>query len=172
MRRALLACLLLVMMSFTADAQAPKADPADKAIADAVALLEKALADTKDPAVQAKLKAAIAAVKKAAEAPKVQNELISDFVDSPAKYKGKVVTFQLTYVHGGGVGNLTGRVGGKGVPFKGKDPKNGAELLLGVAIPAKMVVPAANDGEEVIVTFTCTKGEKTDGNVVVSITRP
>lgn len=171
MRRLVLAAAFAALVSPLC-AQAPKPDPADKAIADAVAVLEKALAATKDAAGQEKLKAAIDVLKKPAQAAvpaKPQNDLISDFIDNTAKYKGKVVTFQLTYMDN--LGTLRDRVGDRCL-LKGKDSKNRAELLIQIIIPKGLDVPAAKNDEQVIVTFTCTMGKTEDGNKVVAITRP
>ncbi|MDB5310707.1 MAG: hypothetical protein JWO38_4909 [Gemmataceae bacterium] len=149
----------------------PAKTPADKAIEEATQVLEKALAQTKDPGEQAKLQAAILAVRNA-QSLRVQNDLISDFIDHTAKYKGKTLAFRLAYIDRPGLTPLHRRAGDVGVPFKGKDPKNEAELLLGLEIPKGFDLPKAKDGEEVIVYFICTAGDTSRGNKPFSITRP
>jgi hypothetical protein len=147
-------------------------DEADKAIAAAVEGLEKALAAAKTPAEKAKLAAAISALK-AASAPAEQNNLISDFVDKTEAYKGKTLTFRLAYVDRTGPNPLRTRLGDQSVPFRAVDPNNGAKLLLGLDFPKDLDgVPNAKDGEEVVVTFRCTVGDTSKGNVVVAARRP
>lgn len=107
----------------------------------------------------------------AEDPPKPQNELISDFVDNPGRYKGKTLTLQVQYDGGAGK-TLRERLGGKSVPFKGKDPNNGAKLVLGLDLPKDLDVPNAQQGEEVIVTFKCEAGNTSKGNTVTMITRP
>jgi hypothetical protein len=104
------------------------------------------------------------------ETPKPQNELISDFVDNPAKYKGKTLTLQVTYVTK--LIPLNKQDGEKAVPFTALDPNNKAKLILGLDIPKGLKLPAAMNDEEVIVTFKCEAGSASKSNVAVSIVRP
>jgi hypothetical protein len=166
--------LFALLAPAAAISQAEKKSPADTAISEATAVLQKALDAAKDPADQVKLRAAIAALATANAPPiKPQNELISDFLDDTPKYKGRTLTFKLRYVQGKAIGSLRERVGnGLNTPFKGTDPKNRAELLLGVQLPAGLDVPRANDGEEVVITFECTLGDRSKGNVAKRVTRP
>lgn len=159
----ILSATVILFASVALSAEPPKG------IDDAVKVLEKALADSKDPAERAKLKDAIAALNKIGGAPKIQNALISEFVDNTAKFKGETLTFKLTYADRKA---LNMRINDKSVPFVGHDPKNKAKLLLGLDIPAGLVVPAAKEDEEVIITFKCNNGATDKGNVAVSIIRP
>lgn len=148
-----------------------------KAILDATKLLEDALSKSKDAAEREQLEDAIAALKKVgnAPAPKVQDELISDFLDNKAKYKGKTLTFTVTYHGGEPKTTLRNEVGvtGKFLPiFHAIDPKNKAKLNLALEIPAGMMVPAAVKDDVLIVTFKCNNGDNAKGNVAVEIRRP
>jgi hypothetical protein len=130
------------------------ADDAPKAITDAINALEKAHADAKTPADKEKLADAVAALKKIAEAKKPANHLISDFIDNRANYAGRTLTFRLAYTGGTPLNQLKP---GAQATFTGEDPKNGAKLRLNATIPPKGInikLPAAKDGEEVILTFS------------------
>lgn len=161
--RAFTSLVLVCLIGGSIQAEPPKA------IDEALKILEKGLKEAKDPAEKEKIQDAIAALKKIGEAPKVQNELISDYIDNTDKYKGRTLTFRLTYI-AGARDPLRTRLGDKGVSFEGKDPKNGAKLVLGLDIPKGLDVPQARGGEEVIVTFTC--GGAGKPNTAVSIIRP
>jgi hypothetical protein len=144
------------------------ADP-PKGISDALKVLEKAHADAKEPVEKAKLAEAIAALKSVSESRKVQNHLVSDFVDNPEDYAGRVLTFRMTYSAGD---PLNKRSGGANVPFDAVDSKNEAKLLLGLDIPADIKLPAAKRDEVVIVTFKAGSRKKKEPNVAIAITRP
>lgn len=140
-----------------------------RGIADALKVLEKAHADAKDPAEKEKLRDAIAAIKKVSEARKTQNNLVSDFVDNPEDYAGRVLTFRMTYPASD---PLNKRSGNANVPFEAVDSKNEAKLLLGLDIPVDIKLPAAKRDEVVIVTFKAGSRKKKEPNVAIAITRP
>lgn len=98
-----------------------------------------------------------------------RNDRIADFVDNTSDYQGRTLTLRLAFI---GNSSLGTRVGDDRVPFEGRDPKNGARLLLGLTIPKGLRVPKAKDGEEVVITFTCGAGKNDTGNVAVAIRRP
>ncbi|MBN9521076.1 hypothetical protein J0H58_21585 [bacterium] len=103
-----------------------------------------------------------------------QNQLALDFADNPEKYKGKTVTFLAEITAGDGA--LRERIGDKGIPLDVYPPRGKrGKLLLGLDIPIgfpKQEVPNARSGDEVVVTFLCTKGSATEGNTLVAARRP
>lgn len=175
MSRPCVICLAFLLSATLLLAHARAAADQPKAVVDATKLLEDALAKSKDEGEQEKLREAIEALKKIGTARKVQDELISDFLDNTAKYKGKTLTFKATYYGGPAKTTLRDSVGvtGKFLPiFTAIDPKNEAKLNFAVEIPAGLTVPAAVKGDELIVTFKCNNGDNAKGNTAVEIRRP
>lgn len=165
MSRATAFTLAASLLATAATAQEPKTPLADKAIGEAMKLLEGTLAAAEKPDDKAKLQAAIAALRGAGGS-KIQNDIISDFVDNEAKYVGQTLTFRLRFIGGNSLG---GRRGDEGVPFEGQDSKNRAKLLLGLYIPRDLKVPNAGMDEYVIVTFKVGPKGKSEA---VEIRRP
>lgn len=148
----------------------PQPTPADKAISDATNLLEKALAEAKDPTEKAKLQAALLGLRKASAVPVVpvpQNDLITELIDNRKKFVGQTITLRLTYASGDKF-SMRDHVG-RTVVFTAVDPKSKAKLVIGVKLPNGLEVPAAKDGEEVIVTFTV---DSLKENTATSVVRP
>jgi hypothetical protein len=167
--------VLVVAMVFTTAACGEETPQPPKGIEEAMKVLEKALSESTNEAEKEKLKEAIAALKRIANASKVQNDLVADFTDHPDKYKGRVLTFRAVYGANFPKGKTLGlaqQAGSTGVPFRVRDPKTSAQLDMEFDIPKDFKLPPVPAGVAVILTFKCKEGKTNEGNELIEITRP
>jgi hypothetical protein len=98
---------------------------------------------------------------------------IADFIKKPAAYKGKAITLPLR------VDEAIAPARGQSLrDYKGRDAKfttrapTGERLILVVRIPEGLSVPEVGEGDEVFVTFVCTRGSLRQGNDARAIQLP
>ena len=169
--------LLVVGISLvTVRAEEPAPVPsADKAVQECVLYLERVLALTKDAGEQAKLRAAIAALKTPPASAKPMNELVGDMRDNPAKFKGQTITLEARYLAGDRLTTLRDHTQ---ACFEAKDPKGNVAVRFILNMPKdKQTIPAAVHEDKLVITFVCGNGEhgnydRRNANEAVSIERP
>jgi hypothetical protein len=101
------------------------------------------------------------------QGPKVN---LSHFLQHTGTYKGKTITLTLTIdekidrSQGQSLRQHTNR----DVNFTARDPR-GERFLVVIRIPETISIPEAASGDEVDVTFTCTRGDLRQGNEAKTI---
>jgi hypothetical protein len=99
---------------------------------------------------------------------------LGHFITNTATYKGKAITLRLhvadpVLIRGPGP-SLRDQVG-RDVPFSATAP-SGKTLNLLIALPESLAAPEVGKGDEVYVTFVCTRGDLRQGNVARAIELP
>jgi len=99
---------------------------------------------------------------------------MQDFVDNPSRYKGKILTMNLSFTGQ----SLRGRIENGVMPinlnvefrtFVGI--VHSSTIRINAIIPAGTKAPPLEDEDGVQVTFLCKEGEVDDGNIIQSLTR-
>jgi hypothetical protein len=101
------------------------------------------------------------------QGPKVN---LSHFLQQTGAYKGKTITLTLTIDMGidRSKGQSLRQHTNRDVKFTASDPK-GARGNLVIRIPETISIPEAASGDEVVVTFACSRGELRQGNEAKAI---
>jgi hypothetical protein len=163
------AALFLFAASSLAVAQAPGST--EKAVDDAIKVLEKAHAAAKSNDEKVRLEQVIEAIRDARRFD--TNGAVIPLVDDPSKFKGKTVV-------------LTGRFLsaprqvqgiGDGPPmyrwqFQADHPEKKVSARVVLFVPTALKVPGVPTEGECVVSFLCREGRVDGGNVVKSIRRP
>jgi hypothetical protein len=181
-----LLCLTLTEVSGAAESLS------NKALADAVNLLEARLKRMSKPEDVARVKKAIANLKSLAaekspaaessvestvpaEDPiEVNDDNLADFIDNTEKYKGKWITLEgdiesAVFLQKGT--SLRDLVGGEVEIKKLKRGNGDARLDMRVSIPAGLDVPKSGYNDPLSIVFFCREGSLTVGNKAKSIRR-
>ena len=166
-----LSCLPVLLGIGSICADSPSSG--DEAIKDAIQLLETRLSQIKDKIEADKVTTAITQLKLVREAPNSQKITFSDFIDNTNKYKGKVITLDLTVsslIVGNKKQSLRDFVGSS-VEFYAFGPKH-EHLDITVDLPTGLDVPKAVLGDRLSITFLCTTGQLDQGNQAKTVSRP
>ena len=172
--KTLAACLVSVLaLSTLAAADKPKEPTAaEKAIADSVEALKKAAAVETDPASKKKLLNAIRYLEASQVVPENDNGKLADFVDNPANYKGKTMTFEMRME---GDSSLSIRdLADVPLYFTARVGQKGSKVEIHAVASGKVVAasPKVHPGDTVIVTIKCNEGDALRGNDIISVKRP
>jgi hypothetical protein len=95
---------------------------------------------------------------------------LSHLFQQPAAYKGKTITLTLTIDEGSDrtEGPSLRLSTNRNVKFTARGPR-GEHLGLVIWVPENVSIPEVARGDEVIVTFTCSRGDLREGNEARSI---
>jgi hypothetical protein len=101
------------------------------------------------------------------QGPKVN---LSHLLEQPAAYKGRTMSLTLTIDEGidRSQGQSLRQLTNRDVKFTARGPK-GERLVLVIRIPETISIPEAASGDEVVVTFLCSRGELSEGNEAKAI---
>lgn len=168
-------------------------EKADRAIHEAVILLEKHRSEMTDEGEAQKIDLAIERLKeketggsartetrripvedaRPADAAPVLNVNVADFIDHTERYKGQVVTLPLlvrsrTLIH---PGQSLRDLAGNQARFLGVS-EDGNRLDMMIDLPRSAAIPKASFGDRLVVTFRCREGDLQRGNEAIELKRP
>ncbi len=97
---------------------------------------------------------------------------LSHLLRRPATYKGKTITLPLTVDEGidRSQGQSLRQYSNRYVPFTANGPK-GERIVLVIRLPENISIPEAASGDEVVVTFVCSRGDLRQGNVATAVVK-
>lgn len=171
---------IAVLIAVTSGSRAADPTPSDKAIAEAIAVLEKAARKAKGEEAD-RLRRVIDAISEASKKeeaktdPSKPEEAKDDvvvevtpaqFAAKPEKFAGKTLKMKLVWADRLAIGSMRA-ISGK-TPFEGQDAKGKAILKLTIDIPNGTPLPSVLAGVPLVVVFK-TEGKRDGGNTVVSV---
>lgn len=154
-------CLLLLSASVAT------ADDGSQAIQDAINTLERKRVGVTDTA---RIDEAIRALREILKAPEKPFDL-DHFIDNTAEYKGKIVTVEMEIESNIARGVSLADSDNSYIRFSETTPE-GLDAVIVVRTPKGIKMPRAQTGERVVVTFRCTEGKASFGNIAIAVTRP
>jgi hypothetical protein len=159
------------MLVFIFQTSAAEDAGAAKAIGEAIKILQSARDAAKAEDDKIKLSRAIFGLQGIARAKHAtENHLVPNLADKTASFKGKTVVLEVTY-ECPGTDVFLRHLSGKAAKFYAFAPGTTSQIDILANLPSALEIPDARDGDKLILTFECTEGSLTRGNVAKLIKR-